>query len=75
MRRQPTMGAIYTALQRLEEKELVDSWLGEPTPQPGGRRKRHYRSTRKGIAVLVELRNARERLWQSIGPIPEVGLP
>ncbi|UCG88076.1 MAG: helix-turn-helix transcriptional regulator, partial [Gemmatimonadota bacterium] len=40
-----SLGAIYTALDRLGRKGLVESWLGEPTPVRGGRRKRHYRLT------------------------------
>jgi PadR family transcriptional regulator PadR len=43
-------GAIYTALDRLERRGLVHSRLGDPTPQRGGKRKRHYRLTVKGVA-------------------------
>ena len=31
------VGAIYTGLDRLEEKGFVDSWMGEPTAKRGGR--------------------------------------
>ena len=43
--RSVSIGAIYTALERLGRKDLVESWLGDPTPVRGGRRKRHYRLT------------------------------
>ena len=40
--RDVTLGAIYKTLGRLEDKGYVSSRLGEPTPQRGGRRKKHY---------------------------------
>ena len=41
--RQVSVGAIYTALERLERKGLVSSRWGEPTDERGGRRKRLYK--------------------------------
>jgi len=41
--REPSIGAIYTALERLERKGMVSSWWGEPTEERGGRRKRLYK--------------------------------
>lgn len=46
------IGAIYTCLSRLEKKGLVESWLGEPTAERGGRAKRFYRVTINGVDVL-----------------------
>ena len=40
---EPSVGAIYTALERLERKGMVSSWWGEPTEERGGRRKRLYK--------------------------------
>src|SRR5258708_15568286 len=40
-----SINAVYTTLDRLESKGLVKSWIGEPTPQRGGRR-RDRKSTR-----------------------------
>jgi PadR family transcriptional regulator PadR len=45
-------GAVYTALERLEGRGYVASWVGEPTPQRGGRRKKHYRIEPNGAAAL-----------------------
>ena len=45
-------GAIYTALTRLEERGFVTSDLGDPTPERGGKRKRHYRVRTSGQAAL-----------------------
>jgi PadR family transcriptional regulator len=41
--REVAVGAIYTALARLEQRGLVQSQLGEPTPERGGKAKRYYR--------------------------------
>jgi DNA-binding PadR family transcriptional regulator len=61
--REVTLGSIYTALDRAQRKGMADSWLGEPTPQRGGRARRHYRVTPAGEDALRESRRVRERLW------------
>jgi PadR family transcriptional regulator PadR len=64
-------GAIYTALDRLESRGLVASWLGDATPQRGGKRKRHYRLEPAG---LVEVRAAQEAFARmSRGLKPKLG--
>jgi DNA-binding PadR family transcriptional regulator len=50
--RELTLGAVHKTLARLEEKGLVDSYMGEPTPVRGGRRKRHFALTAPGRAAL-----------------------
>ena len=45
-------GAVYTILDRLETRGLVDSHEGEPTHERGGRRKKHYRLERRGAELL-----------------------
>lgn len=37
-----SISAVYVTLNRLEQKQLVRSWIGEPTPQRGGRRRKHF---------------------------------
>ena len=63
--RRATLGAIYAALDRMERKGLVESWLGDPQPVPGGRRRREYAVTVLGEAALAESRRVREALWRS----------
>ena len=46
--RDVSIGAVYTALDRLERKGFVTSWWGEKTPERGGRRKRYYRIEASG---------------------------
>jgi DNA-binding PadR family transcriptional regulator len=41
-------GALYTTLDRLEAKGLIETRMGDPTPQRGGRPKRLVRLTAKG---------------------------
>lgn len=41
-RREVSISAVYTTLERLEQKGLVRSRIGEPTPERGGRRRRHF---------------------------------
>ena|SRR3569833_438579 len=43
-----SIGALYTTVDRLEAKGLVTTWMGEATPQRGGRAKRMIRITPKG---------------------------
>src|SRR5262247_3981959 len=43
-----SLGALYTTLDRLELKVLITTWMGDPTPQRGGRPKRMVQVTAKG---------------------------
>lgn len=52
------VGAIYTGLDRLEEKGFVASRMGEPTAKRGGRGKRIYRVTSAGQRALAEMDRA-----------------
>jgi DNA-binding PadR family transcriptional regulator len=48
IKRPCSVGALYTTLDRLEAKGLVTTWMGDPTPQRGGRPKRMVRLTAEG---------------------------
>jgi DNA-binding PadR family transcriptional regulator len=61
-----TMGAVYSALERLERKGLLRSALGEPTRERGGKRKRLYQVTKPGDDALRDVRRVREALWRTI---------
>jgi PadR family transcriptional regulator, regulatory protein PadR len=47
-----SVSAVHTTLDRLEQKGLVKSRVGEPTPQRGGKRKRHYEVAAFGMKAL-----------------------
>jgi len=50
--REPSIGALYTTLDRLEQKGFVKSWWGEATAERGGRRKRYFAIQAPGEAAL-----------------------
>lgn len=52
--RSVSLGAVYATLDRLEDKGLISSWLADPTPERGGRAKRHYRLETDGERALRE---------------------
>jgi PadR family transcriptional regulator, regulatory protein PadR len=55
------LGSVYTTLDRLERKGFVSSWVGDPTPERGGRRKKFYRLEPQGAAMLdASLRAVRQ---------------
>lgn len=56
------VGAIYTGLERLERKGFVESWLGEPTAERGGRAKRFYRVTGAGRMAVADTNRAIRQL-------------
>jgi DNA-binding PadR family transcriptional regulator len=43
-----SIGALYTTLTRLEQKGLLETWMGESTAERGGRAKRMVRLTATG---------------------------
>ncbi|HEX4912562.1 MAG TPA: helix-turn-helix transcriptional regulator [Vicinamibacterales bacterium] len=47
-----SVSAVHTTLERLELKGLVKSRVGDPTPQRGGKRKRHYEVAAAGMKAL-----------------------
>ncbi len=65
-RRVPTPGALYTTLDRMEEKGIVRSWLGDATPQRGGRSKRYFVLTKAGRAALIDAQQAYQRLLDGL---------
>ena len=60
------VGAIYTGLDRLAKRGLVESWQGEPTAERGGRAKRFYRVTVTGLQVLNETQRALQGLLEGL---------
>lgn len=60
------LGHVYAALDRLALKGLVSSTLGDPTPERGGRAKRYFRVTSRGVQALRETRQALTALWSRV---------
>lgn len=65
-RRSCSIGALYTTLDRLEKKGLIKSWMGDPTPERGGRSKRLVRITAKGMEAASEFYEAVRRVSQGV---------
>jgi PadR family transcriptional regulator, regulatory protein PadR len=63
-----TTGAVHAALQRLENKGMVTSQMGEATAERGGRRKRIFKVTVAGSRVLHEVKEVRDNLWSRVAP-------
>jgi DNA-binding PadR family transcriptional regulator len=62
------IGALYTALDRLERKGYVGSSMSDPTPQRGGRSKRYFTLKAAGVAALKRSRQALDRMWADVNP-------
>ena len=60
------LGVVHAVLNRLEEKGLVKSKLGEATNVRGGKRKRYYTITSAGKAGLIRAKEVRDQLWSLI---------
>lgn len=64
--REVSIGAIYATLDRLEAKGYVKSRLGDPTPERGGRSKRFFHVTTKGVASLNRTHRALESMTEGL---------
>ena len=65
-KRKVSVGAMRTALQRLEDKGFLESKFGEATPIRGGKRKRFYKVTVYGKKALEQVMQTRAQLWEAI---------
>ncbi len=64
--RKVSVGAMRTALARMEKKGFLKSEFGEATAVRGGKRKRYYRVTHGGKAALDKVMETRKQLWDAI---------
>jgi len=64
--REPSPGALYVTLDRLEEKGLVRSQFGDPTPQRGGRAKRFFSVNAKGVESIARAQRSYQRLMKGL---------
>jgi PadR family transcriptional regulator PadR len=61
-----SLGSIYAALARLEEKGFLRSTMSEALAQRGGKSKRVYSVTPSGLRTARDLHRLRERMWNAI---------
>ncbi len=57
-----SIGAVYVPLDRMASRGFLTSYESEPTLERGGRRKRFYRITRKGLRALREIQQLNDTL-------------
>ena len=69
MGRDYSVGAIYTTLQRLEDKGLLRSRASEPLPIRGGRSRRHFSVTGAGARALREAERNAAALWAGVNSL------
>ena len=69
--RNVSMGAMHTALVRLEDKGYIKSYTGEVTEDRMGRPKKYYQITALGKKAMEYSKDTRNELWRAI---PKVAL-
>lgn len=70
--RDVTIGALYTTLERLENKGLVESKMGEATPERGGRAKKYFKVTALGQMALKRSKDALANMWQDLALLESI---
>ncbi len=66
-----SVGAVYVPLKRLKKRGYLSSWDSEPTDERGGRTKRFYKLTEKGVRALQQVKTVQENAWSGL---PDLGL-
>jgi PadR family transcriptional regulator PadR len=61
-----TLGSMYITLHRLEKRHFVESELGTPTAERGGKSKRFYAVTPAGVEALRATRKVEKAMWEGI---------
>ncbi len=61
-----SIGTIHTILYRLENKGLLTSEMGGASQKRGGRSKRLYKLSSKGLSVLEQIQHTRQAMWSRL---------
>jgi DNA-binding PadR family transcriptional regulator len=69
IQREVSIGAIYATLDRLEAKGYVKSFHGDPTPERGGRSKRFFHVTARGLAAVNRTQRALQSMTEGVNLI------
>lgn len=70
LNKQPSVGAVYVPLKRLKKRGYLETWDSEPTDERGGRSKRFFKLTTKGISALQYVKSVQEQSWSEL---PDIG--
>jgi PadR family transcriptional regulator PadR len=72
--RQAKLSQVHSSLQRLEEKGMLRSTLGEPTLERGGKRKRLFTITVLGQRTLYEIQQVRASFWDQLSGYSKISI-
>lgn len=72
--REANLSAVHVTLYRLEDKGLVKSTMGGATSTRGGRRKRIFKITNAGIAMLRAVKENKMELWKLVPQLKIIGI-
>ena len=61
-----SMGALHSALKRMEDKGYLKSYAGEATEERAGRPKRYFEITALGKKAMKDVKTTRDDLWRAI---------
>ena len=64
--REVVVASVYATLERLQDRGLVSSSLGDATPERGGRAKRYFRITGAGVREVRDARRSLLSLWKGL---------
>lgn len=64
--REVVIASVYATLDRLQDRGLVSSSLGDSTPERGGRAKRYFRITGAGLREVRDARRSLMNLWRAL---------
>lgn len=70
--RVPSIGALHSALNRLEKKSFLESYEGGSTRERGGRRKRFYHITSQGKSALTHSFVLRSSLYHLVPDLKSI---
>jgi DNA-binding PadR family transcriptional regulator len=66
LKRSVSMGALHTALNRMEDKGYLKSFAGESTEERAGRPRRYFEITALGKKAILHTKDTRDQLWEAI---------
>jgi PadR family transcriptional regulator, regulatory protein PadR len=64
------LASVYATLDRLVERGLVETEIGDPTPERGGRAKKYFKITGKGVREARAAKQSLLKLWKGL---PQLG--
>jgi len=69
-----TIGAVYVPLNRLARDGYLETTVGEPTPERGGKRKKFYSLTQRGMKALAFTKRINDSMWSRLSAVDLAGL-